>query len=439
MGKPWESGDLRVSANQCYLQNGEEPFFWLGDTAWLLFEKLTDDEAKAYLQNRRDKNFNVIQAVLVHHKEMQDVSGSFALKDDDFLHPDTEHDYWNRVDRVIKMAEEMGLYIALLPVWGSMVKTGVLNDSNVESYGKFLAERYGKYPNILWLIGGDVRGDDGYDVWIKLAETIKAQDSKHLMGFHPFGRTRSSMWFHEQKWLDFNMFQSGHRRYDQSSLGFWDDNNKQEGFVGEDNWKYVINDYKMTPMKPTLDGEPSYELILQGLHDETQPYWQACDVRRYAYWSVLAGACGHTYGDNAVMQFYNEKDEKGGYGALNYWHEAIHDVGSGQMRHLYDLMQSVDFTSGHIAEELLAQPQGEKYDRISAFAGAEFAFLYTYTGNPFAVKMDKLGFSKAKAYWFDPVTGVYSFVDTLETSKIKEFIPPNRRLGQNDWVLVLKA
>jgi hypothetical protein len=27
-------------------------------------------------------------------------------------------------------------------------------------------------------------------------------------------------------------------------------------------------------------------------------------VRRYAYWSVFAGSCGHTYGHNAIMQFY---------------------------------------------------------------------------------------------------------------------------------------
>ena len=36
------------------------------------------------------------------------------------------------------------------------------------------------------------------------------------------------------------------------------------------------------------------------LHDPSEPYWTAKHVRRYAYWSVLTGACGHTYGDNAL-------------------------------------------------------------------------------------------------------------------------------------------
>lgn len=44
--KPWANGKLQVSDNQRYLQfeNGK-PFFLLGDTGWLLPERLTRDEA----------------------------------------------------------------------------------------------------------------------------------------------------------------------------------------------------------------------------------------------------------------------------------------------------------------------------------------------------------------------------------------------------------
>ena len=56
--------------------------------------------------------------------------------------------------------------------------------------------------------------------------------------------------------------------------------------------------------------------------------------QRYAYWSVFAGACGHTYGDNSVMQFYTEESEGVTYGAEDYWQDAMHHEGSGQMGHL---------------------------------------------------------------------------------------------------------
>ena len=37
ISKPWENGPLKVSENHRYLQheNGT-PFFWLGDTGWLI-------------------------------------------------------------------------------------------------------------------------------------------------------------------------------------------------------------------------------------------------------------------------------------------------------------------------------------------------------------------------------------------------------------------
>ena len=48
--KPWSGGRLMVSANHRYLQTANgKPFFWLGDTGWLLPEKLNRDEAAYYL------------------------------------------------------------------------------------------------------------------------------------------------------------------------------------------------------------------------------------------------------------------------------------------------------------------------------------------------------------------------------------------------------
>lgn len=62
--KPWDYGTLGVSKNGKYLVNGEEPFFGLGDTAWLLFQKLSLEEAYVYLRNRKEKGYNVIQELL---------------------------------------------------------------------------------------------------------------------------------------------------------------------------------------------------------------------------------------------------------------------------------------------------------------------------------------------------------------------------------------
>ena len=48
---------LEVSDNHRFLmdENGD-PFFWLGDTGWLLFSKLNREEAEKYLDNRAEKD-----------------------------------------------------------------------------------------------------------------------------------------------------------------------------------------------------------------------------------------------------------------------------------------------------------------------------------------------------------------------------------------------
>ena len=148
MTKPWDNGPLRVSENHRYFQNGTAPFLWIGDTAWLLFQKLDLDEAYRYLKNRKDKQFNVIQCVLIHHAGMKNVHGSPALVDDDFLKPDLEHDYWEHADRIIDMAADLGLYMGILPIWGSMAKQ-FPNVEAAASYAAFVANRYKDRPNII--------------------------------------------------------------------------------------------------------------------------------------------------------------------------------------------------------------------------------------------------------------------------------------------------
>ena len=54
---------LTISPNKRHIQLDGKPFFWLGDTAWLLFQKLTYEEALIYLDNRAAKGFTVIQAM----------------------------------------------------------------------------------------------------------------------------------------------------------------------------------------------------------------------------------------------------------------------------------------------------------------------------------------------------------------------------------------
>ena len=58
------SAQLKVSDNHRYIiQADGTPFFWMGDTAWELFHRLTKEETDLYFKTRAAQGFNVIQAV----------------------------------------------------------------------------------------------------------------------------------------------------------------------------------------------------------------------------------------------------------------------------------------------------------------------------------------------------------------------------------------
>lgn len=425
-------GKLSISENRRYLMEGDKPFFWLGDTAWLMLLKLNEDEIYTYLRNRKEKGYNVIQTVLI--QSPQDVESSLASGRKDV----TKSEYWNFVDQILDMAEQMGLYIGLLPAWGSLVKANILNMETMRTYANFLGKRYQNRKNLIWILGGDVRGDVDYDVFCLEGEILKSYNPERIVAYHPFGRTSSSLWFHNEPWLDMNLFQSGHRRYDQASLGEWDDNAERETFFGEDNWKYVDRDLSYDIVKPTLDAEPSYEGIPQGLHNPRNPYWEEWDVRRYAYWSVFAGAAGHTYGSNAIMQFYDDFNERGAYGVRELWQDAMHHPGCAQLKYLKDLMESVDFINGKADDSLLLFGQKERYHRISVFAGEDYILCYDYMGDEFLLDLRRFQNMALDAWWMDPRNNSLSYITTIKGQEKWLASPVARKEKANDWVLILK-
>jgi hypothetical protein len=439
--KPWGHGRLMVSPNHRFLQHLDgTPFFWLGDTGWRLFQRLTREEAVKYLENRRQKGFNVIQVMIANNEGERNAYGQEAFENGDPGTPRVtpgnnpahreEYDYWDHIDFVLGTAEEKGIYLAMLPAWCSLAKA-TLNESNAGDYIAFLARRYKDRPNVIWVNGGDCRGTDFPNLWRIMGATLKQLDPNHLVTYHPFGGTSSSMWFHTEAWLDFNMFQSGHRRYDQVREG------QRDFWKGEDGWRFVAEDLAKAPPKPTLDGEPSYESIPQGLHDPTQPYWDANHVRRYAYWSVFAGACGHTYGHNAVMQMHKPNVGKGAYGVREYWDQALDAPGAGQMQWLKHLILSRPYFQRAPDQSLIAGSNGERYERVIATRGESYAFFYTFTGRPFQVQLGKISGEQVIAWWFDPRTGNAKRIGKFPNRGARSFTPPGTPANGNDWVLVL--
>ena len=432
---------VKVSDNHRFLVTEDgKPFFYLADTGWELFHRLDRKQAVEYLTVRAAQKYNVIQAVAL--AEMQGVTdpnayGKLPLTDLDPTRPAVtpganpsnpqQYDYWDHVDYIVDQANARGIYIAMLPTWGSWVNSGgndrsTLTPPHAAAYRESLGKRYGK-KGVLWILGGDRTPTGFEETWRALAKGIaigvsgKEDYSAVLMSFHPRGGATSSTWFHNDPWLDFNMNQNGH------------------GIPGKAApWERLTSDYNLTPVKPVLDGEPLYEDHPLGFRAKEFGYSFDAHVRQYAYADTFSGACGHTYGNHAVWQM-NAPSRKPIHGPLMYWYEAIHRPGAAQMQFVRGLLLSRPYLS-RVPDQSIVVDALEGADRITATRGDGYLMVYSAQGRKFTVRMGKISGSQVKGWWYNPRNGAAIAREVYENSGTREFAPPSEGFG-SDWVLVL--
>ena len=426
------NAQLKVSDNKRYLVTADnKPFFWLGDTAWELFHRLTREEADMYLKNRADKGFTVIQAVvLAELNGLHDPNpyGETPLENDDPTKP--REAYFQHVDYIINKAAELGLYIGLLPTWGNKVfknkwGTGpeIFQVENASIYGKWIGNRYKNKKNIIWIIGGDRNPDEkGVAIWRSMANGIVAGVGGHdkaLMTFHPQPNAvedgGSSKYFHNDEWLDMNMFQTGHCR---------------ENDV-YDRMQVV---YNRAPFKPVLDGEPIYEDHPVCFNAKDLGTSSTYDVRKSAYLNVFAGACGHTYGCHDIWQMYapNRTPVNGPHLP---WYVALDLPGATQMKYLKSLIESRPMLDRIPDQSLIKDALGTN-DRIQSTRGKDYLFVYSTQGKPVVLNMGKISGKKVIAFWYNPRNEESKEAGRFDNTGQQTFNPPTSGYG-HDWVLVI--
>jgi hypothetical protein len=424
---------LTVSENQRYLAHADgSPFFFLGDTAWELFHRLNREEADLYLQDRARKGFTVIQAVVLAELDglrAPNPYGELPLHDFDPTRPNEA--YFRHVDYIVDKAASLGMYVGMLPTWGDKYNAGwgkgpeIFTPENARPYGEYLGRRYADKP-IIWILGGDraLVTWDHVNVIRQMAAGIRAAvGNRQLITFHPQGQQTSSAYFHCDEWLNFNMYQTGHR-------------------FDRDNWRSIAQDYARTPTKPCLDAEPGYEDHPNGWKPDTG-WLDAYECRKFLYWALFAGACGHTYGCHDIWQMW-EPGRDPVSAARTPWREALNLPGAGQMHIAKDLLLARPYLTRIPDQGLLASDALTGTEHIQATRDKEgrFALVYSAAGKPFTLRMEKIGGpaegATYHAAWVDPRTGNVQDTGTVTATGEREFTPPTSG-RENDWVLTLDA
>ena len=451
---------LKVSKNNRHLafENGE-PFFWLGGTTWGMSEWLTREEVDYYLDNRKEKGFNLVQISLFWGKRVDDpvnfsINPPNAYGFQAFVEvegepdssqpciieggtPQSPNDYWDHVEYIIQAAEKRDMIVALLPVWGrryvNASHTGfsqnVFSSLQMNSYGKFLGQRYKTYANIIWVMGGDVKADQGGDFlahYRAMAEGIItgitgklvpwSEESPlwdyALMTYHPDGTPllNSSEWFHNDPWLDFNMIETFQSR----SLVY----------------RAVQQDYTIdSPVKPTVMGEPAYE-------GECKPtgFSTGVQMRRQAYHSFFGGSAGFTYGA------FRDREGNGPLFSPNEgWEKLLDMEGANSMKFVKSFCLNHNWPDWIPVHDMILSNFGDsELQKVAVLAESTGECFIYFPDNSILILDLSKHYNEAEKIliqWFNPASGDYSDKSQMTVSEKVAYLSPPA--DWSDAILIL--
>jgi hypothetical protein len=420
------SAQLQVSSDHHHLTKNGKPFFWLGDTAWELFQRLNREEAIQYLDNRTAKGFNVIQAVALAELDGlgdPNAYGDLPLINNDPTKPNDA--YFKHVDFIVNEANKRGLIIAMLPSWGDKWNKGwgvgpeIFNPENARTFGKWMGKRY-KDKAIVWVMGGDrpVENADDSAVIRAMVAGIKSEDHSHLFTFHPTGGQTSSQYFGNDQWIDFHMSQTGHR-------------------VGSPDYKRNIEAYEAAIAKPHVNGEPNYEDHPNDFKPVEKGWMDEVDTREAAYWNMLSGGAGHTYGNHNIWQMYDEKRAPVN-NARTTWQVAMDQPGAFEVGYMKKMLEKRNWQRLRYDPAVIEgiNPEGVQFKVAAVSLDHDFMMVYIPYGDGTTVNTSKISGRQLNGWWFNPRDGRSISLGTFENKGSTTFRPSSVGRG-SDWVLVI--
>jgi hypothetical protein len=474
--KPWdEHGALKVSKNGHYIQHADgTPFLWIGGTAWAMFTRGSREDVQLYVDNRKAKGVNVVQAVAhwpvdalgtgreLGNKNPVNVYGhrpfNGGVDNPDPTSPavvsggspDSPNDFWDHADFIVRELRNRGMYLALVTVWAPSMIDGrdgvekIVYDtqSKSRSFGEFLGSRYKNEPHIIWIVTGHTNPDD-YNETIDsrpihraMAEGIVngvtgqtvAWNQNHsawdqvLMTGHPHGERSISHFFGgNDVWLDFNMSQTG--QYN-TSLHL--------------PYALTVSDCNLTnPVRPAVNGEGAYE---------GWAYWAPENIafkspllaRRTFYHTFFAGGAGYTYG-HEESGYSGCYDSVWGFCGPNNdgsWKSLLDSPGAGDLPHLRNLLNDNEWWKWQRSQGSITSGKSSGATIKAAVKSTDNSRMLVYypERNSATIRNDLGG--SATASWFDPRNGNTTGAGSFKINQSRALTPPN---GWEDAVLILDS
>lgn len=426
-GQPYRF-PLKVSENRRYLSDQEgRPFLYVSDAAWSLFIGFTVAEAREYFLERKRQGFSAIQVQLTYFpgETARNPEGQLPFDAYDFARPNDR--YFDHAGRIIALADSLNLLMVVAPLWYSCCNDGwgsnpaqYMKQNGVgkcEGFGRYVGQRFGQYPNLVWIMGGD------NDPWGNEAEVqalalgLKAAAPHHLITYHAASTHSSTDVWPDAPWLDFSMVYTYFR-------GF----SKAWNRVQPDVYEVCHTEYRKAPAMPFILGESNYE----GEHTELSN--TALQARKQAWYTLLSGGCGHAYGSRFWVAGYQRPPGDPA------WRAILTQDGAESLIHLNTLFARFDWT------RLVPDLSGAFLNSNVGYAKNDFAvaalthdrkiaLAYLPSGRTLRPDLRLMAGKKVRAGWYNPRTGGFASPVVFKVTQPAELTPPDTL----DWVLFLES
>lgn len=413
-GTPKTEFPLRVVSGKRHLvDQAGTPFLLVGDTAWSLVVQLKEEGVDRYLDDRQRRGYNAILVNLIEHKfatsPPSNVHGQGPFtKPGDFGSPNEA--YFAHVDMIIRKAHARGILVLLVPAyaganggsegwWSKMKANGA---GKLRAYGRFVGARYRRFPNVLWVQGGDFDPPAEDRALVDaVADGIRSVDDK-LHTFHGArGTSALALWQPRPTWLGVNSIYTSH-----------------DDVVAKARTEYRRS---KTPF-----------FLLEARYENAG--YTGATVRQQAYQAMLSGSAGAIMGNRPIWSFSPG------------WERDLGSPGAVGKAQLARLFRSVPWWKLRPAEQgtLLVNGIREGSAEAVAACASDGTFAIVYAPGPRRLTLDlsRLRGSRLRARWYDPTTGRYRLVagSPFRTGIQRSVRTPTRNAGgDGDIVLVLET
>jgi hypothetical protein len=446
---------LKASGNNRYLvDQNNTPFLMVGDSPQQLITNLSQQEAAAFMANRRSYGINTLWINLLCIFTMGSCNMEAKTFDGivpfvvpgDIATPNPA--YFQRVDDMLRIAADHGMVVLLDPIetisWLAVLRKN--GKSKAFEYGQYLGNRYKDFPNIIWMHGNDLQSwrnatDD--DLVQAVARGIRSIDANHIHTVELNYETSGSL--EDKSWAPLIELNAA--------------------YTYLPTYAQVLTEYNRPNFKPVFMVEANYEF-----ESVSTDVGSAQNLRRQEYWAMLSGAAGQLYGSThtwPLQKGWEANLDTPGVIQLSYmknvfvsrkWHDLVPDQTHTVLTAGYDpfscmLGKFVVYVRKD-QDSVMSKAFGgiQKYSGVGSITSntcataarasdGSLVMVYMPTIRAITVDMSKLT-GTTTARWYDPTSGEYTDVkgSPFSNEGSRQFIPSEaNKSGEGDWVLVLEA